>query len=376
VKIRPAPGIGNVGGIGGDDDASSPAPGAASPPSQSTRKPSTASNTFSTRSFEFAPDRSPLQKLELELKHISREETDAPQLGRSLSKKQTERLQRSTTITSRITNPRDLPLGSRRHPKIGEHTGHHPDSGTGHRHLQKISDMLGHHHHLRHKNGPAENTDDTPSGVDEPQAARGISKKPVATVPGHGGVGSKEVRRHRQHGSQFQPAGRRSTSSSGSDAARITQARGGEGVFDPRIVRLTLEDAELDGGALRGTGDAAEDSDGMTNSFYQDRISCLSSPAVSFLDGAQVAPMPCVRALQPQPSSTESMAKGLPHDNGYCGTTATAFSSNSFEPGLHDLSLSPQNFLSVDCPTALACLLQWSICPKYLMYHRPKGKGI
>ena len=57
--------------------------------------------------FGYAADRSPLQKLELELKTISNEgpeETQQPGLTRTLSKHQAERLHRSATVTSRLTS--------------------------------------------------------------------------------------------------------------------------------------------------------------------------------------------------------------------------------------------------------------------------------
>lgn len=72
--------------------------------------PSTGGGSGAGR-FEFATDRSPLQKLELELKTISNEEEEeeeegtnaSPTVRRTLSKQQKERLHRSTTVTSRIT---------------------------------------------------------------------------------------------------------------------------------------------------------------------------------------------------------------------------------------------------------------------------------
>lgn len=77
--------------------------------SSSSRPSKTASHsTAGGGRFEYASDRSPLQKLELELKVISNEESEDPKAGirRTLSKHQAERLQRSATVTSRLTTDR------------------------------------------------------------------------------------------------------------------------------------------------------------------------------------------------------------------------------------------------------------------------------
>lgn len=337
VKAR---GVRDVRGVGGD--ASSPVPGAASPPSQSVRKASTASSTFPARSFEFAPDRSPLQKLELELQHISREEIDAPQIGRSLSKKQEERLQRSTTISSRITGQGGSSLAARRHPKIDEDDSRHPDPSAEHRHRHRISEMLGRHHHSK-GNGPAEKEDGYPQTLShakgESQTTYNSPSKHPATTSGHERVSHRGTRHH-HHGFQFQYARRQSSSSAGSDAVRITQALGGEGVFDPQIVRLTLEDGELSDGAQRSGGEVNEDYDGMADSFCHDPISCLSSPGALFPDGSLALPMSSTRAPKLQVSSKESVAKRQAQGVGSSGAAIAAFGGNLLAPRTHDLATS------------------------------------
>lgn len=77
--------------------------------SSSSRPSKTASHsTVGGGRFEYASDRSPLQKLELELKVISNEESEDPKAGirRTLSKRQADRIRRSTTVTSRLTADR------------------------------------------------------------------------------------------------------------------------------------------------------------------------------------------------------------------------------------------------------------------------------
>ena len=79
--------------------------------SSSSRPSKTASaSTSGGGRFEYAVDRSPLQKLELELKIISNEESDVPKPGitRTLSRHQAERLQQSATVTSRLEGNRVL----------------------------------------------------------------------------------------------------------------------------------------------------------------------------------------------------------------------------------------------------------------------------
>lgn len=81
-----------------------------SPLASSSSRPSktTSASTTGGGRFEYASDRSPLQKLELELKIISNEEPETPKPGltRTLSKHQAERLHRSATVTSRLTADR------------------------------------------------------------------------------------------------------------------------------------------------------------------------------------------------------------------------------------------------------------------------------
>lgn len=221
------------------------------------------------------------------MKHISQEETDAPQLGRSLSKKQEERLQRSTTVTSRLTNRGGATASSasaRGHPKIDEDSSQHTETDTKHHHHRhKIAEMLG--HHSKNKDGLEERKKqegkkkqdekggyhDTPSRtdeLDEPQTP----PKNSALASGSDRVGRKGGR-HSHHGNPFQHI-RRKDGTAGSGDVRITQALGGEGVFDLRVVRLTLEDAELNDTAAQ-SNDIAEDSDGMASLSYKDRFSSI-----------------------------------------------------------------------------------------------------
>jgi len=290
-KVSSPSGVANAGG----DGYFPTAPGATSPssPSSQSRKPSTASNALSTRSFEFAPHRSPLQKLELELKHISQEEADAPQLGRSLSKKQEERLQRSTTVASRLTSPGGATASSasaRGHPKIEEDSSQHTETDTKHHHHRhKITEMLG--HHSKHKDGLEERKKqegkkkqdekgshhDTPSRtgeLDEPQTVCQTPPKNPALISGNDRVGRKGGR-HSHHGNPFQHIRRGDGTAGSLGGVRATQALGGEGVFDPRVVHLTLEDMELNDIAVQ-SNDTAEDSDGMASLSYKGRFSSIS----------------------------------------------------------------------------------------------------
>ena len=284
-KVSSPSGLANASGDGyfpTAPDATSP-----SSPSSQSRKPSTASNALSTRSFEFAPHRSPLQKLELELKHISQEEADAPQLGRSLSKKQEERLQRSTTVASRLTSPVGATASSastRGHPKIEEDSSQHTETDTKHHHHRhKIAEMLG--HHSKHKDGLEEKKkqevkkkqdEKGPSRtgeLDEPQTVCQTPPKNSAQISGSDRVGRKGGR-HSHHGNPFQHIRRGDGTAGSLGGVRATQALGGEDVFDPRVVHLTLEDVELNDAAARGN-DIAEDSDGMASISYKDRFSSI-----------------------------------------------------------------------------------------------------
>ena len=228
------------------------------------------------------------------MKHISQEEeeTDAPQLGRSLSKKQEERLQRSTTVTSRLTSRGGATASgasARGHPKIEEDSSQHTETDTKHHHHRhKIAEMLG--HHSKHKDGLEERKKqegkkeqdekggyhDTPSRtdeLDEPQTVCQTPPKNPALISGNDRVGRKGGR-HSHHGNPFQHIRRKDGTAESLGDGRVTQALGGEGVFDPRVVHLTLEDMELNDTAAQ-SNDTAEDSDGMASLSYKDRFSSI-----------------------------------------------------------------------------------------------------
>lgn len=239
--------------------------------SGSLRKPSSPSSTLADRSFGFASDRSPLQMLELELKHISKEESDTPSLGRSLSKRQEERLQRSTTISSRLTASPTSPSSSTRIQDQGHNYRRHSSSGSTHHHRHRMSTILGGHDHSRSKlkgkerdgyHGRLSNTED----MNKPQTTH--NAPPVNQTPISDGERVDRKAHHHRHGYQFQHVSRRtsSTSSSKGNTARLSQAVGGERVFDGKVAHLTLEDGELDDPGL------AED-DGMANLYQEGPIS-------------------------------------------------------------------------------------------------------
>ncbi|CAZ84450.1 unnamed protein product [Tuber melanosporum] len=115
---------------------------------------------------------------------------------------------------------------------------------------------------------------DTPSQADElhePQTVYQTPRNP-APISGYDRIGRKGGR-HGHHGNPFQHVRRRDGTSGGLGDVRASQALGGEGVFDPRVVRLTLEDVELDDTAPQ-SNDTAEDSDASTTFSPQLNIKC------------------------------------------------------------------------------------------------------
>lgn len=221
----------------------------------SLRKPSSPSIALADRSFGFASDRSPLQMLELELKHISKEESVTPSLGRTLSKKQEARLHRSTTISSRITaSPASTssPTGHTRIQDQGHHhQQHHSNSATSH-HRHRMADFLGNRNHPRGKPEGVErgvycdNLSNT-EGINKSQTAHHTPPVNQTPISGSDRVDPKD--RHYRHGYQFQHVSRRASSTSSSskgNTARLAQAAGGERVFDGKVAHLTLEDGKCD----------------------------------------------------------------------------------------------------------------------------------
>lgn len=285
------------------------------------RKPSYASNTLSARSIGFASDRSPLQKLEFELKHISNEDSNSPSLGRSLSKKQEQRLQRSTTITSRLTTSPSSPSSNKGHPKFEdqERHQHYSDSGSSH-HRHRMAHLLGNHHHAKGKSKVTEkdNSYDTPFNTEDIQKPQTTYRTlPVNQPPisSRDRVGPKA--HHHHHGYQFQHIRRRgSTSSSSSEGnpVRVAQAGNGKGVFDCMVAHLTLEDRELDYDSVP-RGDTAEDDDGMKNLHQEELMSIAPSDTLSHgypSSPSHPARSPQVRELPNVPTAENSPLYDFP----------------------------------------------------------------
>lgn len=258
------------------------------------RKPSSPSNTLAGRSFGFASDRSPLQKLELELKHISKEESDTPSLGRSLSKRQEERLQRSTTITSRLTASPTSTSSSRGYPKFEDdrhHNHHHNNSGRGNR-QPRMAHLLGSLHQPEKE--PKENGRDrndyyeTVSNHEDRNRLQTIYNAPPASqdqISGSNRVGRKA--HHDHHGYQFQHIRQQGSSGSGSSGVRnprrVTQAAGGQDVFQAKVAHLALEDRELNSTDSTHGGDAAAD-DGMIYLYQEGHIPIAQLDAPSNIE--------------------------------------------------------------------------------------------
>ncbi|RPA96163.1 hypothetical protein L873DRAFT_1695539 [Choiromyces venosus 120613-1] len=113
---------------------------------------------------------------------------------------------------------------------------------------------------------------DTPSRADELDEPQTVYKTPPAPISGHDRVGPKGGR-HSHHGNQFQHVRKKDGTAGSLGDVRITQALGGEGVFDPRVVHLTLEDVELNDTASQ-SNNTAEDSDVPTSFTPQLNIKC------------------------------------------------------------------------------------------------------
>lgn len=251
--------------------------------SDSLRGASSPSGTPAGRSFGFASDRSPLQMLELELKHISKEESATPGLGRSLSKKQEARLQQSTTISSRLTASPASPSSSSGHTRTqdqGHHYQHHGNSGTSY-HRHRMANLLGGKVKERERDGYHDNPFNT-GGMDKSQA---VHHTPAANQPPISGSDrvDRKVRHHR-HGYQFQHVSRRTSSISSSisnkgNTSRLAQAAGGERVFDGKVAHLTLEDGGCDLGPAEHDGMANLYQEGPTSISHSHTISHTEYPS-------------------------------------------------------------------------------------------------
>lgn len=268
--------------------------------SGSLRKPSSPSITLADRSFGFASDRSPLQMLELELKHISKEESVTSSLGRTLSKKQEARLHRSTTISSRIIASPARASSRTGHTRIqdqGHHYQHHGNSGISH-HRRRMTDLLGNRNHPRGKLEGEErgvhydNLSDT-EGIIKSQTAHHTPPVNQTLISGSDRVDLKD--RHHRHGYQFQHVSRGASSISSSskgNTARLAQAAGGDRVFDGKVAHLTLEDREYDDSG------PAEDP-GMANLYQTGPMSVSHSHTISLT--RYTSSLPSLRSfLQPR----------------------------------------------------------------------------
>lgn len=253
--------------------------------SGSLRGASSPSGTPAGRSFGFASDRSPLQMLELELKHISKEESATPGLGRSLSKKQEARLQQSTTISSRLTASPASPSSSARHTRIqdqGHHYQRHGNLGTSH-HRHRMANLLGGHDHPRGKLKERENDGyhDNRFNTEDMNKSQAVYHTPAVNQPPTSGSDCVDRKaRHHRHGYQFQHVSRRTSSISSSisnkgNTPRLAQAAGGERVFDGKVAHLTLEDGECDPGPA--------EHDGMANLYQEGPTSISHSHAISHI---------------------------------------------------------------------------------------------
>lgn len=237
--------------------------------------------------------------LELELKHISKEESATPSLGRTLSKKQEARLHRSTTISSRITaSPASTSsrIGHTRIQDQGHHYQHHSNSGTSH-HRHRMADLLGNRNHSRGKLEGEErgvycdNLSNT-EGINKSQTTHHTPPVNQTPISGNDRVDPKD--RHHRHGYQFQHVSRRASSissSSKSNTARLAQAAGGERVFDGKVAHLTLEDGECD--------DSGPTEDhGMANLYQTGPVSISYSHTIS--QARYPSSLPSLHSL-PQP---------------------------------------------------------------------------
>ncbi|PWW78854.1 hypothetical protein C7212DRAFT_349410 [Tuber magnatum] len=108
--------------------------------------------------------------------------------------------------------------------------------------------------------------------LDEPQTVYQTPPKSPAPIPGHDRIGRRSGR-HSHHGNPLQHIRAKDGTAGSLGDVRVTQALGGVGVFDPRVVHLTLEDVEL-GGIAPQSSDTAGYSDVPTSFSPQLNIKC------------------------------------------------------------------------------------------------------
>lgn len=217
------------------------------PSSASARKPSSASATPSTRSIDFASDKSPLQKLELELKHISQGEANAEGIARSLSRRKDGHLQR--TATSPSSSPRRHRVD--REDSVHSSSRYEGRSSSHHHHHLEMPSIFSHH---KHHEVEEEEQDQvkrkdyykTLSGAENlsgPQPTYDIPPSNPTAVESNNKVGFMS-----QHRRFFKHSGNHGE---GSGHVIIPTERVGGG-FIHKVARLVLEDRELEGSAARG----------------------------------------------------------------------------------------------------------------------------
>lgn len=229
-------------------------PPTAAAPAAARRKPSTASNTPSTRSIDFASDRSPLQKLELELKHISQGEADAEGVVRSLSRRKDGRLQGTVPSTTTARPDREDSGQS-----SSRHEGKSPPSSRRHRHHHEMS------HIFNYKNSSLDEDQDDDrrakmKGKDRYKSDSGAeylteSQPTYDASPSNPAASESNTttshRRfffgHRKRGE----SSRRVSSPSQHDGAHSSQP----------VVRLTLEDRVFEEPEIRGAENTSRNND-------------------------------------------------------------------------------------------------------------------
>jgi hypothetical protein len=287
--------------------------GAPSSPAAPARKASSASRSPSTRSIDFASDRSPLQKLERELKHISESESgpNPERVVRSLSRRHHHHQDRRHREP---TSP--IPTSPTSHSSSPRHRPQRDSSLPTTKHREQPADD--HHHHLHHHRRRPHNSlnmdgrsrqdggdqrqrqDEeiarkdyykTRSGAedfDEPQPTYDIPPQNPTAVESNSKVGFMH---HRQHHGFFGKKGHRDA---GSGHVSMPTESIGAG-FTHDVARLTLEDREFGGavdggdvlyqsGTNRGTGDRASHTPShpeFSGVFHFDTPASLDGPADS-----------------------------------------------------------------------------------------------
>lgn len=198
---------------------------------------STSQNASPQRSIEFAADRSPLQKLELELKHISKEEPSVQGIVRSLSRRQQDRPQRSLTVTSSPS------IRSRRnHHTAGVELPYHGPNRSVDSYLMsspiRERDRMGQH------DGSGSVRDDYTHATPHAKPPSAIATNDREKSGSHSQGGQLHHSHHFFHWRK-----------SHKDEATVVQPAGPMGHGNPilQVARLTIEDGELEELALNET---------------------------------------------------------------------------------------------------------------------------